>query len=303
MKENTRTILVSNIAVFIITLLSVLVTIGELPNIYIYMGICYSLIGLCLVFLSVIYIRQFSQSFRNDLLELKKREGIEESVPAVITMEKRIDKFCIKKDTSGIVDLHFEIKTVLEEPVREIPFPVYAEIKEDTYINSPVKLLSLMVDGKKKSINDRYHPQEVRYPLGKKKDTTPVMEYGLLMVPAGLQKGISECTIDIRLELKGSFPNMHKQEFAIIEVPYITKYLEVVVEGEDGLSIRGIPSPGQTVIAMPSNIDFKDQHESYQQDRNWRILDDKIIWACKYPKIGYSYVIWFEAESKSGVSD
>ncbi len=297
MKEHTKIILLSNITVFVTTLLGVIVSnrIGTSPTLSTY--ICYVLIGTCLACLLLIYGQQLSQTICNNLLELRQWEGIKKSVPSVLVMERRRDRFLIQKDFSGILDLHFEIKTNLEEPVRDIPFPIYAEKRRSKQSTSPVRLLSLSVDGREESTNDRYYPKEIRHPFAKKKGGTNVMEYGLLMVPVRLQKGAGQCTIDISLKLEGSFPNISKKEFVIIEVPYITKKLEVVLEAEDELAIKRISGSDQTIIATPSNTDFKDQRESFEQNVNWRNIGGRIEWVCKYPKIGYSYIIYFKTES------
>lgn len=286
-------VILSNIIVLSMTIIGVLIANVKGITQEHLLNICYILLGICISILLLLHFREVVKTWRKE----KFQAGIIESVSSFVIMKKRKDVFRIKDNNSASLFWHFDIETNFEEPVRELTFPIYAEKSEDDKGNS-VELVSLRIDGNFESTHRCYRAQSLRQQYnGSNIVNGPIMEFGLLHVPVNLKKGISSCSVEIQLDINDAFPNLYDKEYVIVDIPYITRELEVEIHGEGDLLIKKPDShDDHIIIAVPANTEQKDFLESNKQNNNWAIIGNKFIWETSYPKIGHRYSIYFRAE-------
>lgn len=226
-------------------------------------------------------------------------EGLANGLPQLLRMRERRDRFVLSPHGNATIHWRFDLDaSLVREPIRELVFPVFAEVFGETEEpSSVVELRDLRVNGSRENCADIYRPLELREMLPKSpQKLRSMMEFGVLRVPVlplGEQK---HCVIEIELYLKGAFPNLRTREFAIIDIPCITRDLEVVIEGSDGLRVRPSPLDEDKVVATLGLAEIRSLEETSRQATRWIMQGDRLVWRAEYPKLGFRYKVFFRLE-------
>jgi hypothetical protein len=281
------TLLVTNVLVAVLTAVGIIIAQDKVfqndPKFFIWL--CYLIVAAGTVFLASMHLR----IAYNDLAASRRRAEHLEAIPSFVVMENRRDHFQIHDSGSAKIKSSFDLSTDVDGVLREIMFPIFAERPTATN-NSPVKVERVVVDGRDEMPAESYFPLQVRHLFKSKAGSLPV-EYGVLKVPVQLQRGMhSHVEFELTLD---AFHNRFVKEFAIVDIPYITKALEVVIECPDGYMVRPCEPVDETIVATSSIVENKDPSETASQRHEWRTSGRSLVWTTEHPKLGYRYKVYF----------
>jgi hypothetical protein len=250
-----------------------------------------------IVVLIVIYLAAATDALTTANAGLRKAEAAVASLPHLVRMTRRRDRFRIHPNGDAEVSWDFEVEIDAEE-VTALPLPVVAERVESAAVEPAIRIRRMMVDGKDEDLQDAYLPLEVRrFMLPRFSHRQTTMDQGVLNVPLPTALGPRKVRIQVEMTLERAFTNWKSEEFAIVDTPVMTDSLRVVVEGAEGFRIVPVRRQGRhTVTATLGVVEVVDGRESDVQNRRWRRDDNRIEWGTNFPKLGYRYAIVFRME-------
>jgi hypothetical protein len=297
-RTDLREILLTNIIVLTFSIIGGLIAIqGAIPPAHL-VYFLYVSFGLCMFSLILVYLNIMTRQFIRIKREAELTQMVLNALPTFYRMTRRQDRFVV--GDTGSVTLHwdFDLEMDLEEPLRDILFPVFAEChKPGEGHGSAVVIDTLTVNGRSENVGHCYSPKQIRAPFhGVTGGNEPSMEFGILKVPVDFVRGKGRCSIAVQMTIHNAFPNVLSKEFVIVDIPSITERLEVIIEGSAGYLVRPSDLVDDTILATVSTVEFRDLAETHKQNRNWQVKNDSIVWNCEFPKIGYRYLVFFRIE-------
>jgi hypothetical protein len=256
----------------------------------------------CVASIAGLYLRDTTKGYvraKKDLEEQYQELELLERISPIhrdLRFIKRTDRFVILG--KGDVRLEWSFKLGPTKQTR-VYLPIFAENHEEA---SCVGVDSITVKAGNMSWTDphpqqHYQPVHIRKPFPGVKG--PQMEFGILTVDLSADDlSPSERTvyeICAKMTLRGAFPMMLVHERAIVDLPYFTDELEIVIEGANGVCSVGRPDGVDPleVSATWGNIEVGDGFESLREKHRYQESGGSIKWPCSEPKAGYRYAVSF----------
>lgn len=235
---------------------------------------------------------------------IRKHKSIE-SIPQFI-------RFIHRRDVVTIVDaetVHYNysvtIETKREEACTSLLLPIEFDLgftkkdKDDRdFFRNAVEMVYLEVDGRRKPIDSTVQFRELRkvIPDSAHDIHKGVTIYGLLDIPVPLGIGYTRCKVELEFIARKAFSKLFQREFIYIDIPYVTESMDIRIKGAGELRVRGVEGEsGEIVEAKSHFLQRVDHAETLEEKKNLHEWQTGIVWRTQYPKIGYRYVIWFQA--------
>ncbi|HBV95881.1 MAG: hypothetical protein JL50_04490 [Peptococcaceae bacterium BICA1-7] len=233
--------------------------------------------------------------------ERKQKDGeleLFKAIPSFIHFRRRIDHFIVLKNGDGRLNWTFDIEKNTENPISYMNIPILCEHLRGE-MNPSVKSIiieKLMVNNDVYDVT--YLPQFIRYPFNENISSCRPTEIGCIRTPVNLPKGKSKASIKFTLLLKNVFSEAEIKEFVVVDIPYITEKLTVVVTHEsDSCKIIPVYNNGHLIDAYSDHNLNIDMDEVAEQNKNIKSSNGTIVWKTGLPKLGYSYQINFQVKS------
>jgi len=298
-------VLMSNLFVFIITILGLVLSDIKQIDVHILFYICIFVVAGLSLFLFVIYLstsvnelKIISQDIRNNNKQLSSLSAISNYV----IFESRTDIFEIGTDGNGELTWRFKIIRNTQQVVNEVNMPIFAEhLRGRTAQKKAVEIIEVLIDGEKPNPMDIYIPQFIRMPIHSNTKEVRSVELGNIRIPVNMTGSKTSVSVKIKMLLNGVFNEALKGEFALIDFPYLTEHflLKLSSKSPDYIVIPFDDQTSKTVIeALRDNNENVDVDEMLIQAENWKYLDGQMIWETRYPKLGYNYRVKFRLVKK-----
>lgn len=270
----------------------------------VFIAVSFALLMLVGMFELFLEVREERRGKAAILQRLENRDSLQKSVSTLVTFVERREKITVTDDGDGIFDCTYR---VVYDPgddansqsgfVENLHFPVVIDLpSEQETAGANVHVRSIQVDEDQIPVDGRYVPQELRRRITPDKDgpTSPAQEYGVVIVPVSMSASRSERRVRIVTEYKSIFKARFSQDYVIVDIPYLTRSLEVTICAGDPDSAIWPPARASVLEATCEMMDLSDVSEALEQSRNLSRENHGIKWTTTRSKIGYRYKIYFK---------
>jgi hypothetical protein len=235
---------------------------------------------------------------------IRKHKSIE-SIPQFIRFIHRRDVVTIVDAETVVYNYSVTIETKRDEACTSLLLPIEFDLgftkkdKDDRdFYRNAVEMVYLEVDGRRKPTDATVRFRELRKVIPDSAHDIPkgVTIYGLLDIPVPLGIGYTRCKVQLEFIARKAFPKLFQREFIYIDIPYVTENMDIRIEGAKDLRVRGVEGEnGEIVEAKSHFLQRIDHAETLEEKKNLHEWQTGIVWRTQYPKIGYRYVVWFQA--------
>lgn len=220
----------------------------------------------------------------------EKRINFLQGIPEVIVFQSRTDKYILCPNGDTILIWDFYIKKKKNSNNTYIDFPIF--YSGVSVPDNPIEVLCTMKNNKKAEQPATYIMRK-RATIRRKRNGKKQKEIeGCIHVPLCPQNR-REKAFHILIIIKIKQVNDKNENYVTIDIPYLTKYIKVVVKtirNGDG-KIRIDTNFFNVKEKNGQNIDYQ---ETAEQSKRCNLKKNRILWDTKYPKLGYSYTIKYK---------
>ena len=298
-----------------------------IKTVFIVLLFLYAIIAICIfIHLACIELKYYSDKY-NDMVN---NNELSKALPETFTFRNRKDVFVVEKTGDAVLTWDFEIEKITNNNLSFISIPIVCEYVNEDQSESHNEENTLMEEDNtvvQNEVHDKIdnenknlmrHPiqiedfrvngisqtnyQYIHFSTDYNRVDRPI-ERGLIRIPlftASTKGGIENVTLRIRF--KDMFHNFEKREFVIVDIPYITKRICVVIKHQDNTNYDiNVIDNYFDVREMYSNT--FDAGEVARQLNNCSIVhnesdnslsdNDYLLWESDFPKLGYRYTITF----------
>jgi hypothetical protein len=241
-------------------------------------------------------VRDTHKEVEGDLNAIDDKWNALDKVPSLVTFLERTDTIKVTDAGDGIFESFYQVEYNSDDDagIHHLHFPVILDLvgmEEESGGN--VEVQSILVDGVRKSTHDAYSAREIRKPHNPNRGTLP-QEYGIVNVPVELNSQHKRAAIILKVKYKSIFKSHRTGDYVIVDIPYVTKELNVSIHAENNNS-EVVPSPGpHTIEAKCEMMELEDRIEEIHQLPNVSNKPKSIEWHTKNAKIGYRYRLHFQ---------
>ena len=233
---------------------------------------------------------------------------LSKALPETFIFRDRKDSFVVTEEGDVYLTWRFEIERITNNSLSFISLPIICERKDKNEQDTPVHIESFLVNGKKQS-NHQYEVLSVERFDRFGKELERPLERGMIKIPlftASHKGGIEK--VELKVFFKGMFINYTEKEFAVIDVPYITKNISVSIEHANN-NKWDINVIDNFLDVREMNSNTYDVGELAKQLNNCLIIHDInrlkgedidcLLWESDFPKLGYRYKLIFNFHERN----
>jgi hypothetical protein len=256
------------------------------------------IIPLAIILLS--YLVTATLDLRDQYVRLGATVDRLKALPRSLIMSTRRDEFTIFPDKSCQLNYHFKVDCDPQASINALHFPIMSNINPDGSDDGRrIEVISVIVNRRSFQVDTVYEQRRKIFFAGTIDNPVP-MQFGVVKAPINFEPGVRTYDVHIALRLIGSFDNIYDHEYAIVDVPYLTQTLDVVIRFDAGSIEQGQSQSDKSAIEAYSEfVNLYDGAESLRQLKNLSYEGEhRILWKCTYPNLAYRYRIWFKCEKK-----
>lgn len=280
-------------ATLIASIISIIITIVSLKSENEFIQVIYIVLLICLSMIVVgIYLDIAAIEFRENREQYKRtQKDIElfSVLPRLFVFKDRVDEFTVFDNGNAELEMNLKLEKETDN-IEFINLPVMCERKDNNtsmdFVSVTVK--ELCFNGEKRN-NATYELKSIN--CGRENDRA--LEQGCVHVPlySSARKG-EIIRLKIILLFKDMFCEYRSNEFVIVDIPYITENMSLVVKPQSNSKRIEVTNNYFNVHEM--NGENTDVEEQAKQRKNCLPDSNSLKWKTKYPKLGYRYVFSFK---------
>ena len=293
-EERNNKVLLNISATLIASIVSIGITMFSLKSESEFIQVMFIILLICLSLIVVaIYLYIAAVEFKENREQYKRTQKDLELfsvLPRLFVFKNRIDKFTVFDNGNAELEMDLKLEKETDNNIEFINLPVMCERKDNNtsmdFVSVTVK--ELCFNGEKRN-NATYELKSIN--CGRENDRA--LEQGCVHVPlySSARKG-EIIRLKITLLFKDMFCEYRSNEFVIVDIPYITENMSLVVKPQSNNKRIEVTNNYFNVHEM--NGENTDVEEQAKQRKNCLPDSNSLKWKTKYPKLGYRYVFSFK---------